>query len=165
MSNEVDLGSGLMLRRPLKVGFRGYWEGHRYKIREGNRVREDLSETEGRIIISLMRHNARTPTQLANDVGVSAPSVLYNLSHLAELGIVSKVTVPGGRSLYTSNWEIRSRLSPLLDDKVGALAKIRGGVEKLAKLPLRQLRKELEDLTDDEFKEVVIYLTSVEEQT
>ncbi len=163
MSGEIELGSGLTLKIPLKGGFLGYWEGRRYKIKEGNRLREDLSETEGRIVVSLTARKACTPKQISADVGISTPSVLYNLNHLIQLGIVTRFPLPGGQVLYASNWEIRPQLSPPLEQKVADLARKRGGLGKLARLSIRQLRKEFGDLNEDEFKEIVSFLTTVEE--
>jgi hypothetical protein len=96
-------------------------------------------------------------------VGITSPSIIYNLGHLLELGIVERVNLPGGRVLYVSNWEIKPQLSPSLQTHVDIAAKKHNGVRGLMRLSLRELKKELKDLNDEEFKEVIRYLTYGEE--
>ena len=114
MSIDVELGEGLRLRRPIQRGFWGYFEDNRFKIRDASRVRETLPESQGRILAAILRMKAATPLQLSREVGMSSPAIAYSLARLQELGVVSRVEVPGGGAFYVPNWEVKTRLSPSL---------------------------------------------------
>jgi len=157
-ASDLDLGGGLKLARFLKEGYTGYFEGRAFRILHGNQVVESFTDSQGRILTQLRQKKAMTPTQLAEVVGSTPAGVLYNLKALIKAGAVERHPLPGGTVLYVLCWEVTMDLPPTLKTKIEPSVSKMGGWSELAKVPMGELRKELGNLTEDEFLEVMRYL-------
>ena len=161
-STELDLGGGLKLSRLMKKGYTGYFEGRSYRILRGDTVVESFSDSQGKILTQLRQMNAMTPTQISEAVGATPAAVIYNLKALIKAGAVERHPLPGGTVFYVLCWDVNVDLPPTLKARIEPRASKMGGWSGMARIPMRLLRKELRDLSEDEFLEVMRYLVAAE---
>ena len=159
-AGEFDLGGGLKLSRLLKKGYTGYFEGRTFRIAQGDRVIGSFSDSQGRILTELRQKNAMTPTQISELVGATPAAVIYNLKPLVKAGVVERRPLPGGTVFYVLCWDVDVDLSPGLKARIEPVVSELGGWLELAKIPMGRLRKELGELSEDEFLEVMRYLVA-----
>jgi len=157
-ARDLDLGGGLRLSRFLKKGYTGYFEGRAFRILQGDAVVESFSDSQGRILTELRQKRAMTPTQISEVVGTTAAAVIYNLKPLIRAGVVERHALPGGTVFYVLCWDVKIDLPPALKAKIEPSVSRSGGWSKLAKIPMGQLREEFDNLSEDEFLEVMRYL-------
>jgi hypothetical protein len=157
-ASDLDLGGGLKLARFLKEGYTGYFEGRAFRILHGDAVVESFSDSQGRIITELRQKKAMTPTQMSEVVGSTPAAVIYNLKPLIKAGVVERHPLPGGTVFYVLCWDVKVDLSPSLKAKIESNVARAGGWSGLVKIPMGQLRKEFDNLSEDEFLEVMRYL-------
>ena len=159
-ARDFDLGGGLKISRLLKKGYTGYFEGHTFQILHGDSLVESFSDSQGKILTQLRQKNVMTPTQLSEAVGVTPAAVIYNLKPLVKAGVVERYPLPGGTVFYVLCWDVDVDLSPTLKAKIEPEVSRIGGWSEMAKVPMGRLRKELNDLSEDEFLEVMRYLVA-----
>jgi hypothetical protein len=157
-ATDLDLGGGLRLARFLKEGYTGYFEGRAFRILRGDAVVESFSDSQGRIITELRQKKAMTPTQISEVVGSTAAAVIYNLKPLIKAGVVERHPLPGGTVFYILCWDVKVDLSPAIKAKIEPNVSSAGGWSMLSKIPMGQLRKQFDNLSEDEFLEVMRYL-------
>jgi DNA-binding transcriptional ArsR family regulator len=159
-ASDFDLGGGLKLARLLKKGYTGYFEGRTFRILRGDYVVESFSDSQGKILTQLRQKNAMTPTQISEAVGATPAAVIYNLKPLVKAGVVERYPLPGGTVFYVLCWDVDVDLSPPLKAKIEPNVSRIGGWSQLARVPMGRLRRELGDLSEDEFLEVMRYLVA-----
>jgi len=159
-ARDFDLGGGLKISRLLKKGYTGYFEGHTFQILHGDSLVESFSDSQGKILTQLRQKNVMTPTQLSEAVGVTPAAVIYNLKPLVKAGVVERYPLPGGTVFYVLCWDVDVDLSPTLKAKIEPEVSRIGGWSEMAKVPMGRLRKVLNDLSEDEFLEVMRYLVA-----
>ena len=162
-ASDLDLGRGLKLAHLLKKGYTGYYEGRTFRIRRGDAVVESFSDSQGKILTQLRQRNALTPTQLSELVGATPAAVIYNLKPLVKAGVVERYPLPGGTVFYVLCWDLNVDLSPTLKAKIESSVSRMGGWSQLASAPMGRLRRELGDLSEDEFLEVMRYLVAAKD--
>jgi hypothetical protein len=155
---ELDLGGGFKLTHFLKKGYTGYFEGHTFRIIQGDTAVESFSDSQGKILSQLMLKKAMTPKQISDVVGWTPAAVIYNLKPLIEAGAVERHPLPGGTVFYVLCWDVRMDISPGLKARIESDVVRLGGWEALGGIPMRTLRRELAKLSEDEFLEVMRYL-------
>jgi len=159
-TSNVDLGGGFKVEHMLKKGYSGYFEGRTYRIMHGDAIVESFSDSQGRILTELRQTKAMTPTQISESVGATPAAVIYNLKPLVKAGVVERHPLPGGTVYYVLCWDVKADLPPSLKERIGPKVSRMGGWSELAKVPMGRLRKELSDLSEDEFLEVMRYLVA-----
>lgn len=159
-AGDFDLGGGLKLARLLKKGYTGYFEGRTFRILRGDSIVESFSDSQGKILTQLRQKNAMTPTQISEAVGATPAAVIYNLKPLIKAGVVERYPLPGGTVFYVLRWDVSVDLSPTLKAKIEPNVSRIGGWSQLVRVPMGRLRKELGDLSEDEFLEVMRYLVA-----
>lgn len=160
---ELDIGGGLKLSRLVKKGYTGYFEGRTFRILKGNTVIESFNDSQGKIITELRQKQAMTPSQLSEVVGSTPAAVIYNLKALVNAGVVTRNPLPGGTVFYVLCWEVKVDLSPALRSKIEASVAKMGGWSELSKVPMGRLRRQLDNISEDEFLEVMRYLVAGKE--
>jgi predicted transcriptional regulator len=159
-TSDFDLGGGFKVEHSLKEGYTGYFEGRTFRIMRGDAFVESFSDSQGRILTELRQKIAMTPTQISESVGATPAAVIYNLKPLIKAGVVERHPLPGGTVYYVLCWNVKTDLSPTLKAKVGPGVLRMGGWSELAKVPMGRLRRELGELSEDEFLEVMRYLVA-----
>lgn len=159
-ASDFDLGGGLKLSRLLKKGYTGYFEGRTFQILHGNSIVESFSDSQGKILTELRQKYAMTPTQISEAVGATPAAVIYNLKPLVNAGVVERHPLPGGTVFYVLCWDVDVDLSPTLKAKIEPRVSRLGGWSELARTPMDRLRRELGNLSEDEFLEVMRYLVA-----
>jgi len=154
-SIELDLGGGLKLARFLKNGYTGYFEGRTFNILQGDKVVESFSDSQGRILNQIIQRKAMTPKQISEVVGSTPAGVLYNLKGLIQAGVIERHPLPGGSVFYILCWDVKIDVSPALKAKIEPEVSMMGGWAQMGKIPMRELRKQLSKLSDEEFLEVM----------
>jgi DNA-binding Lrp family transcriptional regulator len=155
IKTDFDLGGGFKVERLLKKGYSGYFEGRTFRITQGDAVVESFSDSQGKILTELRQRNAMTPTQISGLVGATPAAVIYNLKPLVKAGVVERHPLPGGSVYYVLCWEVKPDITPSLKEKIAPRVSRIGGWSELAKVPMGRLRKELGELSEDEFLEVM----------
>jgi len=163
-TSNVDLGGGFKVEHLLKKGYTGYFEGRTYRIVRGDAIVESFSDSQGKILTELRQRNAMTPTQISESVGATPAAVIYNLKPLVTAGVVERHPLPGGTVYYVLCWDVKAGIPPSLKEKIEPWVETMGGWSELAKIPMGRLRRDLSNLSEDEFLEVMRHLVAGRER-